>query len=414
MLISAACIPVVAGIVVLAQAPQPQGRALALTGATVIVDPDAAPIRDGVVLIEAGAITAVGERANTPIPHDAAVLDCSGRTITAGFHNSHVHFFQRKWASAAAIPADELGRQIQDMLTRYGFTSVFDLGSPGANTRVIRGRIESGEVPGPRIRTTGEAIIAPGAMPSERILGILGFMAFPAPEVADEAQASAAAARLLDEGADGIKIHLQPPPPPGSPIAASAIAAAVGEAHRRGRPVFVHPNSNADVLAALRAGVDVIAHTTPGSDPWGEEIIAAMKQRDAALTPTLSLWMHIYRHDRLSSRDRMVDTAVGQLRAWVEAGGTVLFGSDLGAAGDDPADEYALMADAGMTWRQILDSLTTAPAARFGDADRLGRVAPGFQADLVVLRGDPSEDILALADVRYTLRAGTIIYRADD
>jgi hypothetical protein len=57
------------------------------------------------------------------------VLDCSGLTITAGFWNSHVHFFERKWANAATIPAPELTRQLQEMLTRYGFTSVFDLGS---------------------------------------------------------------------------------------------------------------------------------------------------------------------------------------------------------------------------------------------------------------------------------------------
>jgi hypothetical protein len=63
--------------------------------------------------------------------------------------------FERKWTKAAGIPAPELGRQLEDMLTRYGFTSVFDLSSLWENTRVIPDRIESGEVPGPRIRSTG-------------------------------------------------------------------------------------------------------------------------------------------------------------------------------------------------------------------------------------------------------------------
>ncbi|TMA19766.1 MAG: 4-alpha-glucanotransferase, partial [Deltaproteobacteria bacterium] len=87
------------------------------------------------------------------------MVNCAGLTITAGFCNSHVHFFERKWANAAAIPAAELMRQLQDFLTRYGFTTVFDLSSPWQNTRVLRDRIESGEVPGPRIRSTGQGLL---------------------------------------------------------------------------------------------------------------------------------------------------------------------------------------------------------------------------------------------------------------
>ncbi len=70
------------------------------------------------------------------------------------------------------------------------------------------------------------------------------------------------------------------------------------------------------------------------------------------------------------------------------------------------------MAGAGMSVRQILASLTTAPAERFGASTQLGRIAPGFIADLIVLRSDPSADVRALASVQYTLRDGKIIYRA--
>jgi imidazolonepropionase-like amidohydrolase len=97
---------------------------------------------------------------------------------------------------------------------------------------------------------------------------------------------------------------------------------------------------------------------------------------------------------------------VGQLRDWVRAGGEVLFGTDLGAVEYDPTPEYALMAQAGMTFPQILESLTTAPARRFGgDA----QVAPGLAADLVAFAGDPTEDVRALAQVRYTIRGGRVI-----
>src|SRR5438067_5129126 len=127
-----------------------------LVGGTIYTSPTVEPIRDGVVLVEGDAIAAVCPRASLQIPQTTQTLDCSGLTITAGFWNSHVHFFERKWADAAAIPALELGRQLQDMLTRYGFTSVFDLSSMWSNTRALRDRIDSGEVPGPRIRSTGE------------------------------------------------------------------------------------------------------------------------------------------------------------------------------------------------------------------------------------------------------------------
>jgi imidazolonepropionase-like amidohydrolase len=71
-----------------------------------------------------------------------------------------------------------------------------------------------------------------------------------------------------------------------------------------------------------------------------------------------------------------------------------------------------LMAQAGMSFRQILASLTTTPAERFGQSDRFGRIAAGFQADLVVLKDDPTNNIRALTDVQYTMRSGKVIYRA--
>jgi imidazolonepropionase-like amidohydrolase len=384
---------------------------LALVGGTIHVGPTDEPLQDGVLLIQDGKIVAVGRRALVPVPRAAEVLDCRGLAITAGFWNSHVHFFERKWANAATIPAPELGRQLEEMLTRYGFTSVFDLGSASENTRRIRDRIESGEVPGPRIRSTGAGLVAPHAVPPESVISILGFMAPQAFEIADAAQAAAAARKTLDEGADGIKVHLQPPPSPHPPFPESGIAAAVGEARRSGKPVFLHPHDGVDVLAAARAGVDVVAHTTPRSGPWDEATLATMMDRRVALTPTLSLWKHLLRHDRISKQEQLTHVAVGQLRAWVASGGTVLFGTDVGAVDYDPSTEYGLMAEAGMSLGQILASLTTAPAERFG-APRSGRIAPGFDADLVVLRGDPSRSVRTLAAVQYTLRAGRIIYRA--
>jgi len=392
------------------QTPSSTNGDLALVRGTVYVSPTEVPIRDGVVLIRGGKIVAVGSSSVVQIPRAAQLIDCSGLTIMAGFWNSHVHFTERKWANAAEIPAPELSRQLQDMLTRYGFTSVFDLSSLWKNTRSLRDRIESGEVPGPRIRSTGEGLVPKGALPSETVVNMMGWMNVPVPEITDAAQAAAVSKKLLDDGVDGIKLFRSSPRSASLPD--SVLQAAVNEAHLAGKPVFLHPDSGEDILAAVRSGVDVIAHTTPRTGPWDETILTVMKERKVALIPTLTIWKYYMRHDRISAQEQIANTEIGQVRAWVAAGGTILFGNDLGAVDYDPTEEYTLMADAGMSFPQILASLTTAPAERFGESKQLGRIASGLEADLVVLKEDPSKDIRALTSVKYTLRSGKIIYRA--
>src|SRR5207247_4906887 len=98
---------------------------------------------------------------------------------------------------------------------------------------------------------------------------------------------------------------------------------------------------------------------------------------------------------------QMVDAAVEQLRAWIDSDGTILFGTDLGAVDPDPSNEYQLLRDAGMGFAEMLASLTTSPAARFGGS---ARAAAGLPAGLVVFAGD-------FANVRYTVIGGEIVYQ---
>lgn len=373
-------------------------RPLALVGGTIYANPDAEPIVDGIVFIENGKVAAAS---SATVPPNTEVLACNGCTVMAGFNNSHVHFFERKWAHAAQIAPGELMKQLQEFCTRFGFTTVFDLSSPWHNTRVLRDRIDEGEVPGPKIRTTGQGLMTAASVPPEAVVQQMGWMKAQAPTVADATAVGAAAKKLAHEGVNGIKLFLKAFPVAG-------IAAAVAEARRAAMPVFVHPTEGADVLAALKAGVDVIAHTTPHSGPWDDSVLSLVKR--AALTPTLTLWKWYQRHDRASAQEQVIQTAVGQLRDWISAGGAVLFGTDLGAVEPDPTPEYELMAAAGMSFRQILASLTTVPGERFGRP--VGRIGAGLDADLVVVEGDPAKDIRALARVRYTLRGGKVIYRA--
>lgn len=126
MLLSSASLPPFTGTAVFGQSLNSANGHLALVRGTIYLSPTEEPIREGVVPVLGGRIAAVGSRALVQVPQTAQTLDCSGLTITAGFWNNHVHFLERKWVNAATIPAPELGRQLQDMLTGYGFTAGFD------------------------------------------------------------------------------------------------------------------------------------------------------------------------------------------------------------------------------------------------------------------------------------------------
>jgi imidazolonepropionase-like amidohydrolase len=130
--------------------------------------------------------------------------------------------------------------------------------------------------------------------------------------------------------------------------------------------------------------------------------------------PTLTLFDFEARKMNLPDRERedWIANAVGQLRSFSQAGGEVIFGTDIGYTDHfDTEMEFQLMSRAGMDYRAILASLTTTPARRFGFADRSGRLQAGLDADFVVLDGDPAKDVSALAKVKATIKSGKVIFR---
>jgi imidazolonepropionase-like amidohydrolase len=389
------------------------GGLLALTGATLYVSPEAAPIANGVVLIEGGRIKAAG--AGLAVPPDAKTLDCAGLFIAAGFQNSHVHFSEGKWSDAAGQPGNSLGRMLSAMLTRYGFTTAVDTGSDLENTVALRRRIESQEIAGPRILTAGGSIYPENGIPfyvKERVpADILKYLHQPA----TPGEATAAVQSILAGGGNAIKIFTGSLIALGSvlPMKVDIARAAVTEAHRRGVLVYTHPSNDEGIRVAIEAGVDILAHTAPRGSPWDEALVARMRANGLSLTPTLKLWS--YEVLRFGGTPALAEeiTANGmqQLQAFSRGGGQVLFGTDVGYMADyDPSDEYRRMAEAGLTPMQILASLTTAPAARFKEGNRRGRIAAGMDADLVVLEADPAQDARNFSKVRHTLRAGRVIY----
>jgi imidazolonepropionase-like amidohydrolase len=108
---------------------------------------------------------------------------------------------------------------------------------------------------------------------------------------------------------------------------------------------------------------------------------------------------------------RLVDGALKEVKAFSDAGGQILFGTDVGYMFElDPTEEYELMGQAGLTPMQILASLTTAPAARWNESGKRGTVRAGMAADLVVLNGDPVTDVKQFANVKCTIRGGREIF----
>src|SRR5690606_20761875 len=145
-----------------------------------------------------------------------------------------------------------------------------------------------------------------------------------------------------------------------------AIGKAVGDiAREAGKPLFAHPGNQAGVDAAIAAGTSVFAHTAPLMGPWDDALVQRLLAEDIALIPTLKLIEIEVRKEGGTPEvvERVMAVSRQQLEAFSRAGGT-------------------------------------------------GRVAPGMDADLVVLGGGPAEDVAVLADVRYTLRAGQVVYAA--
>jgi imidazolonepropionase-like amidohydrolase len=389
---------------------------LALVRAKVYLSPTDPPIENATILVHNGRITAVGPSATTKPPRFAravTVIDCKDMVVTAGFWNSHVHIFTPGLLHSEKLSSAELSSQLEAMLTRWGFTTVFDIASVLDNTNSIRRRIDSGEVRGPRILSVGEPFYGKGGTPVY-IKGFLEENHISLPEVDSIPQAVEGVRQHILKGADGIKIFAGSIQSDGVLVMPEDLAAAiVAEAHRAGKPVFAHPSNTEGLEVALKSGVDVLAHTAPIGGPWTRALVERMKAAHMALIPTLTLFDVEAKKYGESPEDteKWINLAVQQLKTYSDAGGQILFGTDVGYTNHfDTAEEFTLMSRAGMSFQQILASLTTNPAQRFGYSTRSGRIAKGLDADLVVLSADPAQDVTAFSKVAFTLRHGKILF----
>jgi len=382
------------------------GRAqdLAITRATVYSAPDAPAQKEVTVVIRHGVIAGVGEHLR--IPKDTETISCQGCVVLAGFWNAHVHFMEPKWNEAANQPADKLARQMSEMLTHSGFTTVVDTGSDGENTIALRRRVDSGEVLGPRIFTAGIPIYPAHALPY--------YLAELPPELKAkmaQPETAADAVTIVDRnraaGCDIVKLFTGSIVSPGhiTPMQVAIARAAVDEAHRHGQLVFSHSSNLEGTKVAIDAGVDVLAHTPEATSGIDEAMLRRMIAQHMTIIPTLKLF----------SRDDDIASIRGLDYQFHQLGGSLVYGTDTGFLPDyDQSEEFRQLMQAGFGFREVLAMLTTAPAELFHLSQREGKVLPGMRGDLTILSEDPaSGNPEAFTKARYTIRGGKVIWHTN-
>lgn len=379
-----------------------QAQDLAIVHATVYPSPKAEALRDATVLIQHGQIVAVGQ--HSKVPQHVVTIDCHGCFVMAGFWNAHVHFMEPKWNDAAHQPAEKLARQMADMLTHSGFTTVVDTGSDTDNTAALRRRVETGEIAGPRIFTAGIPIFPAHALPyylADLPPDLKAKMAQPD----TPAEAVAFVEKNRAAGADLVKLFTGSIVHPDQivPMQVGIARAAVDQAHKDGQLVFAHSTNLEGTRVAIDAGVDVLAHTPEETSGIDEPMLRRMLAQHMTIIPTLKLF----------SQDNAIPQIRGLLYRYHTLGGRVVYGTDTGFLSDyDQGEEFRQLAKAGFSFRDILAMLTTAPVELFHLSANEGKVQPGMRGDLTILSQDPaSGNPEAFTAVRYTIRQGKVIWQ---
>jgi len=375
------------------------------------------------VIVDNGRITRIEDGFTAPA--GATIVDARASTVLPGLIDAHVHLtgdpgtpFWRE-----AIDPNELAAIVgvkNALLTaQAGFTTVRDLGAPGASSFALRVAIRDEVVPGPRIVASGGAL---------SIVGGHGDVSGFRPEVnaaldpggtctgAD--QCAAKVREWAKRGSDVIKItstggvlsqqgrgldgHFDP----------AEIRAITSTAHRLGLKVAAHAHGARGIEDAARAGVDSIDHGTFAD----AQAVREMKAKGTWLVPTLMAFTGV--RDRLGKNifTPVVETKGRQtmavwghaLRDAHRAGVKIAFGTDAGVFehGRNGEEAELMVRLGGMSPREVLVSATTGAAELLDISGETGTLEPGKSADLIAVQGDPLVDATALTRVNYVMARG--------
>jgi imidazolonepropionase-like amidohydrolase len=390
-----------------------------LTGALLIDGTGAEPVRGRSVVIEDGRIGDVVDNARLP---RGPRVDLSGSTLLPGLINCHVHLclgaeadptrpLREESVAVTAIKAAVRARQT----LAAGVTTVRDLGGRDYCEIGLRRAIQDGLIPGPRILAAGRPVCMTG-----------GHGHWLAREADGPDDVRKAVREQLKAGADVIKIIatggvLTPGVEPGSPqLTLDEMRAAIEEARKAGRRTAAHAMGVDGIADAVKAGITSIEHGVYLSD----EVVASMRSDGTYLVPTLIAPAAITAGGlsagipefMVRKSERVMAAHVQSFQKALEAGVAIAAGSDAGTPLNPHGSlvpELVLMVKHGMTPLQVLRSATASAADLLGLGATLGRIAPGYVADLLAVTGNPAERIEALDDVRTVFVNGRAVRHAD-
>ncbi|MEJ2539656.1 MAG: amidohydrolase family protein [Gemmatimonadota bacterium] len=255
---------------------------LALVGGRILDGYGGAPIEDGVVLVAGERIVAAGPASEVQVPAGVRVISTQGMTVLPGLCDMHVHVQlvghgdYARWDELYGQRNEEVMAIAAEQLLSAGVTCARDLGGPLAPLVETRRRIESGEIPGPRLFISGPFLQRAPYEPwqADYRWGVNG---------AEDARVKTRT--LIDGGVDVIKLIDQ------DQLSDEEVAAIVETAHAAGIPVVAHAHRMEEIRVGLRHGVDNFEHTGLGTAPgYAPDVLQALAERNSALywTPTVS------------------------------------------------------------------------------------------------------------------------------
>lgn len=344
-----------------------------LTAARALVGPDLQVVSEPILRIDGGRIADIS---SGPAPEggDLRVIDAGAVTLLPGFIDAHVH----------------LGFYPPEDILAGGVTTVRDLGGPP--DRVFAAAARSRMDPSiPLILAAGPMLTVPGGYPTRATWAAPGT----GHPVTTPTEAAATVRSLHERGAAIIKVALNPPV--GPTLDGATLGAIVDAAHQLGLRVTGHIFGLEQLDKALDAGVDELAHMLMSAETIPDRTISRMVDSDLVVVPTLSIFP---RPD--------LKLAIGNLKRFREAGGRVVYGTDLGNEGPRPGidpSEVKAMSRAGYSGVEIIRAATIDAASWLG-LDGLGMLREGAGADIVGIAGEPDVHPGDLTKVAFVMRGG--------
>jgi imidazolonepropionase-like amidohydrolase len=378
-------------------------------------------VTPGEILIEGERIAAAGS--SVPHPAGAQLIDLGDTTLMPGLIDAHVHLFLHPGAEDLQTVEESVPqRTIRATLAARddlmaGFTAERDMGTEGAGSAdsAVRDAIDSGLIPGPRLRISGNAIDILGGHedaitfnPAQHVLSNAAY--------ADTADELVAVIRQQHkEGASFVKIYETGPDTMRDgaldtpyQYTAAQLSAAVQEAARLGEVVAVHAMGEPGTLYAAQAGVASIDHATHLSD----ETMRIMKEKHIPAVPTFTIFEHFANEAVGAQREherRMLDYKIKEFKKQIAAGIPFAVGSDVGPfAHGTQARELELMVTHGMRPLAVLQADLINGAKLLGWGGQIGELKPGYYADIVAVPGSPLDDITAVEHVSFVMKNGVV------